>query len=102
MKPIIASADDKVDALAVKVRDRLYAEKYADVYAMGPGGVHQAVKALAVANLRFREEGMSLVFVPEIESKGVVKKEDLIIKLSIHLRRLELVDSQIPKVSKEW
>lgn len=89
MKPIIASADGNVEQLAVKVRDRLYAEKHADVYAVGPGGVHQAVKALAAANLRFREEGTSLAFVPEIESKGLVKKEDLIIKLSIDLRRLE-------------
>jgi stage V sporulation protein SpoVS len=87
MKPIIASTHDKVDALAVKVRDRLYAEKRADVYAIGPGGLHQAVKALAVANLRFREEGSILSFVPEIESKSLVKKEDLIIKLLVYLRQ---------------
>jgi stage V sporulation protein SpoVS len=51
---------------------------------MGSAGPHQAVKALAVANLKFREEGRGIASVPGIESKGLVKKEDFIIKLLVH------------------
>jgi stage V sporulation protein SpoVS len=90
MKPIIAMADDTTEALAVKVRDMLYAEKQTEVYAMGPNGLHQAIKALAVVNLKFREEGSSIAFLPEIESKKQVKSEDLIIKLMVFQKPNEL------------
>ena len=83
MKPIIVNDKEEVSTIAEKILAAIRANQCAEVYNFGPVALNQSVKAIIVANEKLKREGVTLAFVPAIESKTIVKEEELIVRLSV-------------------
>jgi stage V sporulation protein SpoVS len=69
MSVIKASVKSQVPDIAGNQVQGIHEQKRAEIQAIGPQAFNQAVKALVLAVVRLKAEGINIAFVPEIVSE---------------------------------
>ena len=64
MDPIKVSATSRTSAVAGAIAGIIREHGHAEVQAIGAGAVNQAMKALVLATLYLREDGINIAFTP--------------------------------------
>ena len=65
------AASSRTSSLAGAIAGVIRENKYVEVQAIGAGAVNQAVKALVLATLYLKEEGINIAFKPEFADVGI-------------------------------
>jgi stage V sporulation protein SpoVS len=69
MDVIKASVKSQAPDLAGSIVQGIHEQKRAEIQTISPQAFNQAVKALVLAEVHFKEEGINIAFVPEIVSE---------------------------------
>jgi stage V sporulation protein S len=86
MDVIKVSANSRTSAVAGAIAGVIREHKHAEVQAIGAGAVNQAMKALVLAIGYLKEDGITVVCVPEFADVTIEDKVRTAIKLVIDVR----------------
>ncbi len=86
MNIIKVSSESRTSAVAGAIAGVVREQDHADVQAIGAGAVNQAVKAVAIARGYLKEDGISIICLPEFTSVDIGGKERTAIRLVIETR----------------
>ena len=86
MDVIKVSADSRTYAVAGAIAGVIREHKHAEVQAIGAGAVNQAVKALILATVYLKNDGINIACVPEFADVAIDDKVRTAIKLVIDPR----------------
>ena len=83
MDLIKVSATSRTAAVAGAIAGVIREHKHAEVQAIGAGAVNQAVKALVLATVYLKDDGISITCVPEFADVTIEDKVRTSIKLVV-------------------
>ena len=83
MDMIKVSANSRTSAVAGAIAGVVREHKRAEVQAIGAGAVNQAVKALVLATVYLKDDGISITCVPEFADVTIEDKVRTAIKLVV-------------------
>jgi len=83
MDLIKVSATSRTAAVAGAIAGVIREHKHAEVQAIGAGAVNQAVKALVLATVYLKDDGISITCVPEFADVTIEDKVRTAIKLVV-------------------
>jgi stage V sporulation protein S len=86
MDLIKVSAGSRTSAVAGAIAGVIREHKHAEVQAIGAGAVNQAVKALILATVYLKNDGINIACVPEFADVAIDDKVRTAIKLVIDPR----------------
>ena len=83
MDMIRVSSTSRTSAVAGAIAGTVRDHGRADIQAIGAGAINQAVKALALATLYLKEDGIAIGFVPEFAMVTIGEQEKTAIKFVV-------------------
>ena len=83
MELIKVSSTSRTSAVAGAIAGVIREHKHAEVQAIGAGAVNQAVKALVLATVYLKDDGISITCVPEFADVTIKDKVRTAIKLVV-------------------
>ena len=83
MDLIKVSATSRTAAVAGAIAGVIREHKHAEVQAIGAGAVNQAIKALVLATVYLKDDGISITCVPEFADVTIEDKVRTAIKLVV-------------------
>ena len=83
MDLIKVSATSRTAAVAGAIAGVIREHKHAEVQAIGAGAVNQAVKALVLATVYLKDDGISITCIPEFADVTIEDKVRTAIKLVV-------------------